>query len=116
MVVVSIFWAFMVDIFKTDQSKRLVGFIGVGGTIGVITGGVITAALVKAVGQSNLLLVSGAVLEVAGSCVWILSRGTESQPLKAADEPTRDNVQERAVGGSVFAGFFFQAEDGIRDA
>src|SRR5262245_20816818 len=104
MFVVSIFWAFMVDIFKTDQSKRLFGFIGVGGTIGGITGGVITAALVKTWGQCNLLLVSAALLEVAVFCVWILSRGTESQTLKAADEPTRDNVQERAVGGSVFAG------------
>src|SRR4051812_16301835 len=32
--VVSIFWAFMADVFRSGQGKRLFGFIGAGGTIG----------------------------------------------------------------------------------
>ena len=105
MFVVSIFWAFMVDLFRTDQGKRLFGFIGVGGTIGGITGGVITAALVRAVGQSNLLLVSAVLLEVAVFCVWTLSKGTEQRALQVGDAPAASaGTQERVVGGGVLAG------------
>jgi AAA family ATP:ADP antiporter len=105
MFVVSIFWAFMVDLFRTEQSKRLFGFIGVGGTIGGITGGVITAALVKTVGQSNLLLVSAALLEVAVFCVWKLSRGAEDITLQGGDSgAAAGDKQERAVGGALLAG------------
>jgi AAA family ATP:ADP antiporter len=103
MFVVSIFWAFMVDLFRTEQGKRLFGFIGVGGTIGGITGGVITAALVKTVGQSNLLLVSAVLLEIAVFCVWKLSRGTEDRALQVGD-PEAANKQDKVVGGGVFAG------------
>ena len=41
--VVSIFWAFMSDVWETGQSKRLYGFIGVGGTLGALIGSGITA-------------------------------------------------------------------------
>jgi hypothetical protein len=43
--VVTVFWAFMTDIFNFDQGKRLFGFISVGGTLGGILGGTITASL-----------------------------------------------------------------------
>jgi ATP:ADP antiporter, AAA family len=105
MFVVSIFWAFMVDLFRTEQGKRLFGFIGVGGTIGGITGGVITSALVKTVGQSNLLLVSALLLEVAVFCVWTLSRGAENLTLQVGDSGAdAAGKQERAVGGGLLAG------------
>ena len=32
--VLSVFWAFMVDVFSSEQGKRLFGFISVGGTLG----------------------------------------------------------------------------------
>jgi AAA family ATP:ADP antiporter len=45
--VVTVFWAFMTDVFNTEQGKRLFGFISVGGTLGGILGGTITASLVR---------------------------------------------------------------------
>src|SRR5207237_5383422 len=56
--VLSVFWAFMVDVFSTDQGKRLFGFISVGGTLGAIVGAAITAGLVQRVGSLTLLLIS----------------------------------------------------------
>lgn len=41
----SVFWAFMVDLYDLDQGKRLFAFIGVGGTLGAITGSTITEAV-----------------------------------------------------------------------
>jgi AAA family ATP:ADP antiporter len=35
----SLFWAYMVDVFDVDQGKRMFAFIGIGGTLGAITGG-----------------------------------------------------------------------------
>jgi AAA family ATP:ADP antiporter len=99
--VVSIFWAFMADVFRTEQSKRLFGFIGVGGTLGGLFGAAITAFLVQRLGAANLLLISAMLLEMAVLFVRRLSdlfvnlrraRGTE------ADE-------ERPIGGTMLAGF-----------
>ena len=36
--VVAIFWAFMADSFRSEQAKRLFGFIAVGGTLGSVLG------------------------------------------------------------------------------
>jgi ATP:ADP antiporter, AAA family len=78
--VVSIFWAFLADIFRSDQGKRLFGFIGVGGTIGGVSGSAITAALVGTVGVTNLLLVSALFLEVAVQFVLWLNRLSARSP------------------------------------
>ena len=67
--VVTVFWAFMTDIFNSDQGKRLFGFISVGGTLGGIVGGLVTASLVKKIGTVNLLIVSAAMLEAGAWCV-----------------------------------------------
>src|SRR5262245_6211637 len=41
--VVSVFWAFMVDLFTNEQSKRLFGFIAAAATVGGILGAGVTA-------------------------------------------------------------------------
>jgi AAA family ATP:ADP antiporter len=60
----SIFWCLMADTFNSEQAKRMFGFIGVGGTLGSITGSA-TAALATRIGAITLLLVSAALLELA---------------------------------------------------
>ena len=47
--VVSVFWALMVDVFDSEQGKRLFGFIAAGATLGGIAGSSITASLAKQV-------------------------------------------------------------------
>src|SRR4029079_10486092 len=49
--VVSIFWAMVVDIFTSEQGKRLFGFIAAGATIGAIVGSGVTASLATTVSQ-----------------------------------------------------------------
>ena len=73
--VVSVFWAFMADIFSSEQGKRLFGFIGLGGTLGAILGSGITALLAQRLGPVTLLLVSALFLELALRCVRALGRG-----------------------------------------
>jgi AAA family ATP:ADP antiporter len=67
--VVTLFWAFMTDIFNSEQGKRLFAFISVGGSIGAIAGPIITASLVRKLGAANLILVTAAMLELGPWCV-----------------------------------------------
>jgi AAA family ATP:ADP antiporter len=66
---VSVFWGFMADLFRSDQGKRLFGFIGVGGTIGAIAGAALTASLAKPLGPMNLILGAALILEAAVFCM-----------------------------------------------
>ena len=94
----SIFWSLMADAFRSDQAKRLFGFIGVGGTLGSIFGSGVTAALATRIGEVNLLLVSSALLEIAVFVVVSFPLRRHTGPRDAADK--RD-----VIGGSVWAGF-----------
>ncbi|HXI22474.1 MAG TPA: MFS transporter [Pyrinomonadaceae bacterium] len=96
--VVSVFWAFMVDVFNSDQGKRLFGFISVGGTLGAIVGAAITASLVRKIGSINLLLISALLLELSAQCVRMFPAVLTDRD---ADGRSKD---ETAVGGRVWAG------------
>lgn len=94
--VVSIFWALIVDIFNSEQGKRLFGFIAAGATIGAIVGSGLTASLARHVPIPVLLIGSAILLEVAVFAVGRLSR--------LATSLNETPSQNRVVGGSVWAG------------
>jgi AAA family ATP:ADP antiporter len=108
--VTSLFWCFMADVFRSDQAKRLFGFIGVGGTLGSVAGSAATATLAKGIGDVNLLLVSCVLLELAVVAVARFPL-PESAPERAGDTDRRAQLsqvaqlQGRAVGGNLWAGF-----------
>src|SRR2546428_7928772 len=64
----------MVDVFSSEQSERLFGFISAGATLGGIVGASITASLAEHIPAAYLLLGSAALLEVAIFSVRRLSR------------------------------------------
>lgn len=99
---VSLFWAVMSDIFRSEASRRLYGAIAAGGTLGALAGGVVTSGLVDVIGTPALLLVSLVMLEVALWCMFALTRSRE-----------RQSEQERVDGAEVIGG---SALDGFRAA
>jgi len=98
--VVSVFWALMVDIYNSEQSKRLFGFISAGATLGAIVGSSITAALAVHVPATYLLLGSAVLLEVAVFSVRRLSRLSDV----LHRQPTAP-TGEAPIGGSALSGF-----------
>ena len=100
--VVSVFWSFMADVFRSEQAKRLFGFIGVGGTLGSITGATVTAALAQRLGTVNLLLVSVGLLEIAALIVVRFPARPESRAKPQLSPPSQEGA---AIGGSMWAGF-----------
>ena len=103
--VVSVFWAFMVDVFSTEQGKRLFGFISIGGTLGAIVGAAITASLVQKVGTLSLLLISAALLELSAQCVRFFPN-TFAGPGPSIKKKA---AEESPVGGRIWAGIVHNA-------
>lgn len=101
--VVSVFWAFMVDVFTSEQGKRLFGFIAAAATLGGIAGASVTAGTVQTVGVPALLLVSVVLLELG--VVSSRRLGALSEAFSAS-RPAGAEVDEgeRVIGGSAWAG------------
>jgi ATP:ADP antiporter, AAA family len=97
--VVSVFWALMVDVFNSEQGKRIFGLIAAGATLGGIMGSSLTALLAQHVGPTSLLLGSVVLLEIAVFGVRRLSRLSEALRLRPA---ARD--EESPIGGKILSG------------
>ncbi len=99
--VVTIFWSFMNDVWKTDQSKRLYGFIGAGASLGAFCGSQATIGLVKIVNVESLLILGAGVLEI---CVQIMQRIHRNALLEEGREPdSPEKKLERAEAKEVSA-------------
>jgi len=98
--VVSVFWSFMVDLFTEPQGARLFGLIAAGGSAGALTGPLLTALFVDALGTANLLLVSAAFLGLALACLYCLLPNSPA-PARGA---TMSAGNEAPIGGSMWAG------------
>jgi AAA family ATP:ADP antiporter len=92
---VAVFWSVMADVFNSEQSKRLFGFIGAGGTAGSLLGPVITIGLSVPLGPANLLIAAIVFLELAVFCVHRLESTLET--------PRDSHPNEQRIGGSAFA-------------
>ena len=99
--VVSVFWALMVDVFDSEQGKRLFGFLAAGATLGAIAGSTLTSSLVREVGPTTLFFASIVLLEVAVLAVRRLSLLSA----KLAQRPAEERLsEEQPIGGGVLAG------------
>jgi len=120
--VVTLFWAFMTDVFNSEQGKRLFAFISVGGSVGAIIGPIITASLVRKVGAANLILITAGMLELGPWCVKFFpaefkgKHGRASSDRKDAkltapevsqEDLTRSTIEpdaEKPIGGGIISG------------
>ena len=97
--VVSVFWALMVDVFDSEQGKRLFGVIAAGATLGGLAGSSITASLAKDVPATYLLLGSVILLEGAVFSVRRLARLSGVLHQRPAAQSG-----ESPIGGNILAG------------
>ena len=93
--VVSIFWSFMADIFHPGQAQRLFGSIMAGGSLGAISGPLLTANWVGQIGSGGVMAVSIACLVVATAFAITLGRFERNQH---QDQPAK------IIGGSIWEG------------
>ncbi|MDQ2659296.1 MAG: MFS transporter, partial [Verrucomicrobiota bacterium] len=90
----TLFWAFMTDLFTSEQGKRLFGFIAVGGSLGAILGPLVPTFLVDRFSTGVFLLMSAAMFEIAAQCVRFFPNDfrTDDQEATAAEKPMGGNI------------------------
>jgi AAA family ATP:ADP antiporter len=110
---VAVFWSFMADLFESEQSKRLFGFIAAGGQAGAMAGPALAITLAKPLGPANLLILAAVLLEVAVFCTARLEKAVAAlAPQEPRKEMVHDPVKEQkqVVGGGWLEGFIAVAK------
>ena len=100
MFIVSLFWSFMNDVYSPEQATRLFAVIAIGGTLGAITGPIITRFLVGSLGLGYLLLISAALLSCSVVCIFWLLRWTNHDK----NDLEQESREDRTLGGSPIDG------------
>src|SRR4051812_34591686 len=106
LLLVSVFSSFLLELFVTEQAKRLFGFIAAGGTTGALVGPFITERIVAHIGVSGILFFGATLFVVAIFCQRALmaelrQRAPQGQDQAAAGAAPRGS---RGLGGNPFAG------------
>ncbi|MBM3976569.1 MAG: MFS transporter [Planctomycetes bacterium] len=95
LLIVSIFWSVVVDVFDSAQGKRLFGLIAAGGSLGALLGSEITKRFLADIERGGIYALSGALLAACAICALALVRAG-----------TKGNAkQAHGTGGSWFGGF-----------
>ncbi|MBM3285439.1 MAG: MFS transporter, partial [Candidatus Aminicenantes bacterium] len=92
-VLVTQFWMLVNDVFNPREAKRLIGFIGSGGQLGAILGGVLVGTLARTKALNSLLLLAAAMLSLAIPAVLLIFRWQ-----KKRQWPEDREVNRRAKG------------------
>jgi ATP:ADP antiporter, AAA family len=109
MLIISVFWSFMADIFSRTQAKRLFGFIAAGGTVGGIVGPLIATFLATRVGNNGLMLISAAGFVMTALLVKALEHARDTLVATSGTEAQRTNINHR-LGGNPLDGFILLAK------
>ena len=107
-ILVSVFWGVMADVFTNEQGRRLFGAIAAGGTAGAMVGPIATRGLVYAFGVEGMLLVAAGLIAIALVCVGGLARIRRVRgPARTADPLAGDGIDaplDPVIGGRVLDG------------
>ncbi len=97
------FWLQANGVFDAAQAKRIFPILGLGGIAGAFTGGEITSFLVQRVGLAtqDLLLVSAAVLALAGMLGWLVWRLNSAMGEIIPEQRTEDEAAGADIRGIV---------------
>ncbi|MBT8395364.1 MAG: MFS transporter [Gemmatimonadetes bacterium] len=95
--VVTVFWGFIVDLFRNRQGKRVFGFIAMGSSAGGLVGSLVVTALATKVPTFVLLLIAILPLEFAAWFAWFLHR-------RAGEGQETLRVEKERVPGNAWSG------------
>jgi ATP:ADP antiporter, AAA family len=84
------FWILVNDVFNPREAKRLIGFLGSGGILGGVAGGVLTGFAARWMNAHDLLLLSAVFLLGALAVVSALFAGRSAAISPAGESPRSD--------------------------
>ncbi len=103
LLLVSVMWSFLLEMFNHEQTKRLFGLIAAGGTAGALVGPLVTRLSVGAVGDSGVMYISAAGFVGAIVCQRILL-GIWKPAAVASSDAVEKGAIDRGLGGNPFSG------------
>jgi AAA family ATP:ADP antiporter len=103
LLIISVFWSFMADIFSRTQARRVFGFVAAGGTVGGIVGPAIPTFFGKQLGNNNLMLISAAGFVATAVLVRLLT--LEKRRLLAAGVEVQRTSLDHRLPGNPLDGF-----------
>ena len=101
--VVSVFWSFMADLFTPEQGTRLFSVIAAGGSLGAISGPILTAGIISVLPIPSLMICSTLWLSACMVCIYRLDRWPRADRLA-------NRSRQEALGGSMWAGIRLAAK------
>jgi len=96
-IAVSQFWTYANQVFDPRQARRLFAFIGAGGLLGAVLGGLMALAVTQAKGTRFTLLAAAVVLLIVPLLVVLIERSRGPSPV--AERRRRRGRYEEARGG-----------------
>ena len=104
--IISVFWSFLLEVFRHDQTKRLFGVIAAGGTAGALAGPLFTDLTVDAIGSTGILFIGAGLFVGAIVCQRVLLRIWKTGDTQQGGDDAAAPVErrDRAIGGNPFAG------------
>jgi ATP:ADP antiporter, AAA family len=103
LLMISVFWTLMVELFSASQATRLFAFIAAGGSIGSIIGAVVTRSAVQSIGIGGLLLLAAALLaSLVWLTLWIIA---EKSSLQLHSVEAQSSTMDHALSGGALDGF-----------
>lgn len=79
---VTMFWMYANDLCDSSSAKRLFGIVAAGGGLGAIMGSSITAALVKQIGPTNMILVAAGMVAVTLLIFLVMEHINRTRPVR----------------------------------
>lgn len=101
--ITSVFWAFMADVWRLDQGKRLYATIGIGGTLGAILGSNFVWWLAEQIPTWVQISIAIVAFELAVQCVRVLDRrdrAIEHERVINATTGEHRDAKSDPIGGS----------------
>jgi AAA family ATP:ADP antiporter len=107
LMLVSVFWSFLLEMFSGEQTKRLFGFIAAGGTLGALVGPLTARLTVETIGNAGVLYLGTVGFLGAIVCQRVLI-GIWSRTRPAADPSAKSAPAsgDEGLGGNPLAGIF----------
>jgi AAA family ATP:ADP antiporter len=115
LLLVSVFWSFLLELFASEQTKRLFGFIAAGGTTGALVGPLLTERFVTSLGNAGILYFGALMFLIAIICQLVLLRSWQGIAAQSAaggklQTGTNNNAGnsrdgEPRMAGNPFSGF-----------
>ncbi|XAH25859.1 MFS transporter [Xylophilus sp. GW821-FHT01B05] len=100
---ISLAWSVLVDVFNSEQAKRLFAVMAAGASLGGLVGPLLGVLFVTSIGNAGLLLIAALMLVVTIACSDYLQR-RHTNSSKAESPFPIESAAGTSLGGNSFAG------------